>query len=74
MKRTETPFRFVVVELLQLEHVCLRSRYSVTAVVYLLTSLSLPYNGFTWKNIRTRSQNIDIKINENYPVLTAIHF
>jgi hypothetical protein len=32
-------------------HACLRSRYSVTAVVYLLVSRSFPSNGFSCHNI-----------------------
>jgi hypothetical protein len=38
---------FFVVQLLPLKHICLRSRYSVTVVVYLLISRSLPSNGST---------------------------
>jgi hypothetical protein len=41
----------VVVQLLPWEHVCLRSCYSVTAVVYLLISWSLPSSGSECHNI-----------------------
>jgi hypothetical protein len=39
------------VDSLPLEHVCLRRRYLVTALVYLLISLSLPSTGSTCYNI-----------------------
>jgi hypothetical protein len=47
---TGTPFLIVVGQLLPSKHVCFRSRYSVTAVVYLLISRSLPSNGSTCNN------------------------
>jgi hypothetical protein len=41
----------LAVQLFPLEHICLRSRYSVTAVVYLLITRTLPSNGSTYYNI-----------------------
>jgi hypothetical protein len=48
----KTPFLIVVVQLLPWEQICLRSCYSVTAVVYLLISQSLPNNGSTCYTIK----------------------
>jgi hypothetical protein len=49
---SQTPF-LIAVQLFPWEHVCFRSRYSVTAVAYLLISLSLPSNWSTCYNIKT---------------------
>jgi hypothetical protein len=46
----KTPYLIFVVQLLLWEHVCLRSRYSVRAVVYLLISRSLTSNGSAYHN------------------------
>jgi hypothetical protein len=43
--RNKIPFPFVVVQSLSWENVCLRSRYSVTAAVYLLIPRSLSSRG-----------------------------
>jgi hypothetical protein len=47
----KTLFLTIVVQMLALEHVCLRSHYSLTAFVYLLISRSLPSNGCTCYNM-----------------------
>jgi hypothetical protein len=43
----KTPFLCCCFQLLPLKHACLRSRYSVTAVLYFYISRSLPSNGST---------------------------
>jgi hypothetical protein len=47
----KTPFLIVVVQLLPWEHVCLQSRYSLTALVYLFISRSFPSNGSSCYNM-----------------------
>jgi hypothetical protein len=47
----KTPFLIFVVQSLPCEHVCVLSRYSATALAYLLISRSLPSIGCTYYNI-----------------------
>jgi hypothetical protein len=47
----KSPFLIAVVQSLRCKHICLRSRYSLTAVVYFLVSRSLPNNRCSYHNM-----------------------
>jgi hypothetical protein len=72
----KTPLLIVVVQSFPLEHVCLRSRYSVTALVYMLMSRSLSSNGSTCYNkyftgVKLPAIECHAKVISNFPPYTG---
>jgi hypothetical protein len=65
----KTPFLIFLFLLLPWEHVCLRSRYSVTVFVYFI-SWSLPSNGYTFHIIML---DFTLKASAFFPHSAAYH-